>query len=267
VATIIEFFLHNLWIPIVLLGLFVWFRLRRSKQPAAAPERNTSDNLPNPEAVVEGMTVTRMLVSGHVKVVGPAGERIDDLPRSPFGEGEMPEAIWGVPGGPIFIVGKLYSGGDGADHGAIYRKDPGGTWQLVHIEEDATLHRVCGNGPDEVYAGAIGGVVYYDGHTFEFITTDYQMMNKCWRDGDELVLQAFDGSETHRLERDVLVPIEEREEPNEDRDTWIDADGTRYTVFDRMIEVGQDTLGADEAAQIRDELRQVDEILARRAQS
>lgn len=263
-ATIIEFLLHNLWLPILLLGLYVFIRLRRKDEPAKAPEREASDNhLPNPDAVVTGMTVTRMLCSGHVKMVGPAGERVEELPRSPYGEGEMPEAIWGVPGGPIFVVGKLYSGGHGADHGVVYRKDPGGSWQIVHIEEDHTLHRVCGSGVDEVYAGAIGGVVYFNGQEFEFITTDYSMMNKCWREGDELILQAFDGSETHRLERGVLVPTEERDEPDDDRYTWIDADGTRYTVFDRTIEVGEDTLGAEEAAQIRDELRQVREASRR----
>lgn len=254
-SAIIAFLLRNLWLPIGLLGLYVFVRLRGRKQaeqalaPAAA-----RDELPQPSSVVAGMTVTRMHVTGHVKIVGPAGQRVEDLPPSPYGHGEMPEAIWGVPGGPIFVVGKLYSGGDGADHGAVYRKDPGGSWQLVHVEENFTLHRVCGRAADEVYAGAINGVVYFDGETFEFIATDYEMMNKCWRDGDELILQAFDASETHRLERGVLVPITEREEPDTDRATWTDADGTRYSVFDRMVEVGEDTLGEREAAEIRSEL-------------
>lgn len=113
---------------------------------------------------------------------------------------------------------------------------------------------MCGSAADDVYAGAIGGVVYFDGNTFEFLPTEYELMNKCWRVGDELILQAFDGSETYRLERGVCVPIDERDEPDQDRSTWVDADGTRYTVFDDEVEIGEDTLGAAEAAQMRSEL-------------
>lgn len=92
-AAIIEFLLHNLWLPVLLLGLFVWIRLRRSKQaeppPASAPA--SGGGLPRPEDVVAGMRVTRMLLTGHVKVVGPSGQLVEDLPRSPYGHGEMPE--------------------------------------------------------------------------------------------------------------------------------------------------------------------------------
>lgn len=263
VSSIIQFLLHNIWLPILLLGLYVFFRLRRGKQADTSGSQDDA-RLPDPNAVVAGTRVTRMHVTGHVKVVGPDGStHVDDLPPSPFGAGEMPEAIWGVPGGPIFVVGKLYSGKSGADHGVIYRKDPGGTWQIVHVLEGFTLHRVCGASAEEVYAAGINGVVYFNGDEFEFLVTDYQMMNKCWREGDTIVLQAFDGSETHRLERGVLIPIEERDEPNDDRHTWVDADGTRYQVFDRMFEVEEDTLGEEEAAEIRGELEQVREIMQR----
>ena len=261
----IEWLLSHLWVPVILLTVLVVLALRkRPSEEADAGERSRSEELglPKPESVQAGMVVTRMEVSGHVRVRDASGDRTVALPSSPFGAGELPEAIWGVAGGPIFAVGKLYSGQPGADHGAVYRKDPGGDWELVHVLRDRTLHRVCGTRADDVLAGAIGGILHFDGERFAFTELPYSMMIKTWREDDGLIAQAFDGSCSFLVRDGVPEPTHRREEPDDDRRTFVDGE-VAYTVFDRAVEVGPDVLDAAEAAEIRDELAQVASVLDR----
>lgn len=263
----IDWLASNSWVlglAVVLFFVWVWRSLRTADHDdEESGEQSRADELglPKPDSVEAGMVVTRMAVSGHVRIRDASGERVEDLPPSPRGEGEMPEGIWAAPGGgPLFVVGKLYSGQPGPDDGVIYRKDPGGEWEIVYTLPERTLHRVCGTALDDVLAGAIGGIVHFDGTEFRFTELPYPMMIKTWREPDGLIAQAFDGSCTFLVRHGVPEPTHEREEPDTDRYTFVEGQ-TEYRVFDRMVEVGPATIGEDEAAEIRDELAQVAEIL------
>ena len=267
----IEWLLSNLWLPVLALTVYVVWSLRKGGGDSEQGEKNQGAqsradelNLPKPESVQAGMVVTRMAVSGHVRIRDASGERVEDLPASPFGEGEMPEGVFAAPGaGPLFVVGKLYSGQPGPDHGVVYRKDPGGEWEIVHVLRDRTFHRVCGTAADDVLIGAIGGIVHFDGAEFRFSELPYPMMIKTWREPDGLIAQAFDGSCSFLVRQGVPEPTHRREEPDTDRYTYVEGDA-EYRVFDRTVEVGPAVLGEQEAAEMREELAQVAEILNER---
>jgi hypothetical protein len=242
-------------------GFWLWKRFGPKRDATAGADHDEeplySDALPDPDDVGEGMVVMEMSVTGHVQVTDGDERWVEDLPPSPYGDGEFPEATWGVPGGPVYVVGKLYGGEDKPDHGGIYRRDVDpesgrGEWTLVHVEPEVTLHGISGTGAQNFVASGYGGVVHFHAGEFHSVKMPERIVYYCWTERDGIVVQSFYG-ETFLFVGRNHRHVEERERPDRDRRKFVDG-SRRYYCFDRSEEVGPRTLGADEAAEIRAEI-------------
>lgn len=252
------------WFALLVIAATAWFvvrTLRRRAAPTTAPERRAgavayAPPVAAPAPRVTGMQVMAMRTHGFLAVSGPDGAREEPLPGSPLGAGEFPSAVWVAPDHTVFAVGKQYTGQPGPDDGAVWRRAPDGTWSTPYRLRGRVFGSVAGLASDDVIVGAIGGVVWFDGERWRDTTLPYPMMWKVWRDGDELVAQAFDASVAFTMTRGVATARTPAREPDDDRYTRV-VDGTRYQVFDRSEEVGERTLSPAEELEIRGELEQV----------
>lgn len=211
---------------------------------------------------VTGMRVMQMRTHGFLAIEGPDGRREEALPGSPLGAGEFPMGLWVAPDHTVFAVGKQYTGQPGPDDGVVWRRDPDGTWTTAHRLRGRVFGAVAGTGTDDVVVGTMGGIVWFDGSRWRETTLPYAMMWKVWLADGEVVAQAFDGSVAFTVTRGVATARVPAREPDGDRYTRL-VDGTTYRVFDRSEEVGERTLEPAEEREIRGELQELGQILAR----
>jgi hypothetical protein len=244
---------------LLLVGGFVAFvLLTRKPSPTPSPERRTRtlpvSAAPPTSPAHKPMRVMRMRTSGFLRMTNPAGVKHEEpLPRSPYGSGEFPTACWSPGDGSVYAVGKLYSGKPGPDHGFVYHRAANGTWSVAHVIEQRTFHSIVGRSDRELYVGAMGGVVYFDGARWTFIEMPYPMVVKVFADAGDIIAQAFDGSITYQLDAGRPTPTMRREAP--DSSPYSHASGgMTYRVFDRSEEVGEEDLSAAEEAELRGQL-------------
>ena len=216
------------------------------------PVANAAD-LQAPARAKKPMKVTAMHSTGFLRTRRGAQKTEERLPGSPYKSGEYPQGVYAPGDGSVFVVGKLYTGKPGPDHGVVYRRTAHGEWSIEHILEERTFHTITGRGPKEIYIGAIGGVVHFDGDEYAMLDLPYPMVNGVWRDGNTIIAQAFDGSATFELADGEAAPSRRRVEPKRDPYSF-DAGDTHYQVFERSVEVGERTLSKEEEKEMRDEI-------------
>lgn len=247
----------SVWIALLCIAVSGWVLVRVLAKPRRMARGGRSagvygrDEVDEPEDVDErrpaaGMIGMDMSTRGFLKIVGPEGSREEPLPDSPLGEGEFPMGVWVAPDHTLFAVGKQYTGQPGSDDGVVWRRDASGRWSTPHRVRGRVFGSIAGRSQGEVVIGTIGGIVIFDGAAWREVSLPYALMWKVWRDGDELMAQAWDGSAAFTVRGGAVTACEPREEP--DRDHYAHTqDGVRYMVFDRSEELG-------ERLELRDEM-------------
>jgi hypothetical protein len=264
----------SLWIALALIVASTWLVARvfrrpaAAREPPAAPPRSAGTSAYAPPSKAPppqpptGMRVMSMTCHGFLAIEDATGRREEPLPASPLGEGEFPMGLWVAPDHTVFAVGKQYTGRPGPDDGAVWRRDPDGTWTIAYRLPGRVLGAVTGTASDDVVVATMGGVVWWNGTTWRDTTLPYPMMWKVWRDDGQIVAQAFDASVAFTFSRGVATARTPTREPDRDRYTHA-VDGTTYRIFDRSEEVGERTLDPAEELEIRGELAQLQQLLAR----
>jgi len=223
---------------------------------AYAPSAEESE-----EAPVRGMVVMEMRTHGFLRISDADGTREEPLPDSPLAAGEFPMGLWVAADHTVFAVGKQYTGQPGPDDGVVWRRAPGGGWSTAHRARGRVFGAIAGRSSDEVVVGGIGGIACFDGATWRETKLPYPMMWKVWREADEIVAQAWDGSAAFTVRGGVVTGCAPRGVPEFDRYTCT-VEGTQYFVFDRSEEVGERSLSASEEREIRGEMAEVQRIVA-----
>lgn len=262
----------SVWIALLFILGSTWILVRVLRRPARArvrgggragayaPPDDEAEDTPE-ESAASGMVVMQMLTHGFLRIADANGTREEPLPDSPLRAGEFPMGLWVAPDHTVFAVGKQYTGEPGPDDGAVWRREAGGRWSTSHRTRGRVFGGVVGRSSREVVVGGIGGIACFDGTTWRETKLPYPMMWKVWRDGDEIVTQAWDGSATFTVNGGAVTACERRREPEFDRYTCT-VEGTEYHVFDRSQEVGERTLSASEEREIRGEMAQVRRVMA-----
>lgn len=225
---------------------------------AAAPPADDAHrlDLPVAEPEREPMRVTRMKVWGCLTIEDADGAREERFPPSPRGAGEFPTAIWGAPDGTVWITAKLYSGAPGPDDGVVYSRAPDGTWNIEFILPEYTLHSIVG-WDGYLFAGAIGGYVYFDGESWASVRLpEYSMMWKVFLDAEGPYVRSWGGEHCFRIDGETLRPAEGLPEPDIDPKAFEHA-GVRWQVFDRSEEVEEVELTPEQEAAWRAEFDQL----------
>ena len=213
-------------------------------------------------ASVAPMVVTQMATRGYLAIEHADGRREEaPLPDSPHGHGEFPMGVWVAPDHTTFVVGKQYTGRPGPDDGVVWRRDPSGSWSVALRLPGRVIGHVTGRSSSEVLVGAMAGIATFDGQSWTEHSLPYTQMWKVWSEGNDLVAQAFDGSETYLVSLGMTSSSSPRTEPRLDRYAF-HRDSVVYRIFDRSTPLGPRTIEGAEAAQIRSELAQVQASLA-----
>lgn len=232
-------------LALVLVSLIVYLA-RRSK--ATTPRRP--------------MRVTFMRVTGFLRVDGPDGRREEQLPASPLGHGELPRAAWGPGDGSLYVVAKQYTGGDGADDGALYRRSPHGAWTTLHREPGRYFSSVAGPGDGTLYVGTAGGVLRFDGATWSLVPLPFRGIVEVWAQAGRVHAVSFDRAHGWLFQGAAAWPSDARPEASHDPRVHRE-NGVTFTVFDRSEEIGEGELGAREDARVRAELQQIGDLARR----
>ena len=257
----------SVWIALFLILGSTWLVVRALRRPARrvrgggdggayAPSAEESE-----EAPVRGMVVMEMRTHGFLRISDADGTREEPLPDSPLAAGEFPMGLWVAPDHTVFAVGKQYTGQPGPDDGAVWRREPDGRWSTTHRTRGRVFGAIAGRSSDDVVVGGIGGIACFDGQAWRETKLPYPMMWKVWREADEIVAQAWDGSAAFTVRGGVVTGCAPRGVPEFDRYTCT-VEGTQYFVFDRSEEVGERSLSASEEREIRGEMAEVQRIVA-----
>jgi hypothetical protein len=131
--------------------------------------------LPPPDAAVEPTPPaepteelagkgTEMSVHGEiVELAGDAVVGRTALPEAIHEHGEAMRGLWVAPDGTGFAVGYMYTGVPGPDTGVVYRRVPGGAWEIVYSKRENELGHVWGRNARDVYAAGVTTLAHYDG--------------------------------------------------------------------------------------------------------
>lgn len=205
----------------------------------------------------EPMRVTRMASNGFLRITEKGVDREEALPESPLKHGEFPEACWVAPDGTVYAVGKQYTGVPGPDFGVVWRRAPDGAWSTAFRLKDRTFHSITGRSANEIVVGTLKGFVAFDGTTWTVHDVPVPMLN-VWSDGKVLLAQDFDDTKTFKLAGGKATEIAHRpHDAYEDR--YACARGkTKYRVFEKSTEIGEEDLSPEEEAEIRGELDEIE---------
>lgn len=207
------------------------------------------------------LRVMRMRTTGFLRIDDPHGDRTEEqLPASPYGHGEFPQGVWAAADSTVFVVGKVYTGRPGPDHGVLYRRSPDGAWAIAGVIEGHSFHSICGTAADDVYAGALDGVAWFDGATLTFTPLVEGMTHDVWVQDGRAYARSFDGRASFALHGAEARPADPRPLPERDNYRFRAGD-LDYTVFDRSVELGEETLSVAEEAELRADLAQLDAAL------
>jgi hypothetical protein len=211
------------------------------------------------------MRVMSMQTRGFLRITTEAGERVEALPESPLGAGEFPEACWAAPDGTVYAVGKQYTGKPGPDPGVVWRRASDGTWSMPFRLPDRSFHSITGRGPNDIVVGAIGGYVVFDGKTWTVHDLPEEIVWDVWSEGGIVVIRNFYANQTYELTDGTAKPTtDNRAKHDSYDDRYACAHGTaRYRVFDRSTEAGERDLSPEEEAEIRGEMKQLENAKVR----
>lgn len=223
----------------------------------------TSRVVPDPAAAKaqrKPMRVMRMSSHGFLRITENGVNREEALPESPLKHGEFPEGCWAAPDGAVYAVGKQYTGVPGPDFGVVWRRAPDGAWSTAFRLKDRTFHSITGRRADEIVVGALGGFVAFDGKTWTVrdLPEDSSVWN-VWSDGTSLFVEDFAGTKTLAITGGTAKPIAHQpRDAHEDRYACARGE-TKYRVFEKSEERGEAELSPDEDAEIRDEIKAIEE--------
>lgn len=256
----------SVWIILGVILASTWLVVRALRRPAPRVRGGGGEGAYAPpseaeEAPVTGMVVMQMRTHGFLRITDANGTREEPLPDSPLAAGEFPMGLWVAPDHTVFAVGKQYTGQPGPDDGVVWRREPGGRWSTAYRQRGRVFGAIAGRSSHEVVVGGIGGIACFDGAAWRETRLPYPMMWKVWREDDEIVAQAWDGSAAFTIRGGVATACAPREVAEFDRYTCA-IEGTQYHVFDRSEEVGERALSASEEREIRGELAEVQRIVA-----
>jgi hypothetical protein len=232
---------------------------KKSAREAPPPPEASIAAAPKPAPTVDAkapMRVMRMATRGFLRITEGGKDREEPLPDSPLKSGEFPEACWVAPDGAVYAVGKQYTGVPGPDYGAVWRRAPDGTWTTAFRLKDRTFHSIAGVSANEIVVGTLGGYVGFDGKAWTVHDLPDSMIN-VWTDGKKLYGQDFDDTKTYAIARgDAKAIAHAKHDAHDDR--YKCARGTaRYRVFDKSTEVGEEDLSPEEEAEIRGEMKDI----------
>ena len=208
-------------------------------------------------AVSAGDEVTAMAVRGFLRIEDATGKHEEPLPESPRHHGEYPEGCYAAADGAVYAVGKQYTGVDGPDDGAVWKRAADGTWTTALRLELVQLTSIAGTAPDNIVAGGASGYSWWDGKTWTWHAATPSFVY-VWSDGKKIFGTDFDRKLTFEI-----VKGEQKPAPNSSHD-WRDdkyvcARGAkRYHVFEKDAPIGKRTLSPAEAAEIREETKQIE---------
>lgn len=220
------------------------------------PVQREQQGLVPPPPPPPPMRVMRMFTVGIVRVIEAGVEHEETLPASPLGHGDYPTAICAAPGGEIYLVGKLYTGRPGPDDGVVYRRRAS-AWEIVHTMSGKTFHSVAADG-SRVYVGGVGGYTVFDGAAWTFHPMPFDSVVNVWLEDGKLLAAKWDGKTAWDLSGPAPVELAPRKAPDQDECIL---GGIRFIRSQRSHEIGEETLSAEESAQMRAELEQVKQQL------
>jgi hypothetical protein len=116
----------------------------------------------------------------------------EPVPPSPLGHGEALRAIWTAGDGTTFAAGYRYVGTRGHDTGAVYRRVPGGAFELVYSKAETELGRLWGRSASDVYAGGVQTLAHFDGKGWSEIAIPHLegSISGIWGDAVDLWVSA-----------------------------------------------------------------------------
>jgi hypothetical protein len=228
----------------------------RPDEPTAVPAPKVAATSPPPE-VAAGTEVTEMAVRGYLRIEDASGKREEPLPESPLGHGEFPEGCYTASDGTIYAVGKQYTGVDGPDDGAVWKRAPNGAWSTPFRLERRQLSSIAGIAPDDIVAGGSRGYAWWNGKTWTVHDTP-QAIVKVWTDGHAIYGTDFDITLTFRIDHGEPKPIAKLDHDWRD-DKYICSRGSTHArVFDKSTPMGTRKLSPGEAAEIRQEVKEIE---------
>lgn len=238
-------------------AFFLLLTLRRGRPRAPEPPEVAIE----PPSAPAPMRVMAMRCHGFVRIIDASGEREVALPASPLEHGEFPTAIGGPPSGEVYVVGKLYTGKPGPDHGVVYQLQPGGSFGIVHTMPDKTFHSIGALAADDLFVGAVGGYVHFDGSRWQYVKLPFGSVAEIVIEEGRAYACSFDGGTWLELDGTTATPTAPRVQPDFPERSHTVGD-TTYQYFDRSTEIGERTLSTEESAEIRAELAAVQRAVA-----
>lgn len=207
----------------------------------------------------EPMRVMQMRSTGFFRIEGPEGVRDEQLPTSPNGHGEYPQGIWGNGNGTLYVVAKQYTGRPGPDDGVLFRRNPDGQWETLYRQEGRFFCTVAGTADGQLYVGSMRGAFYFNGQDWKFIPIDYNDRIEVFGQDGQIY-----GASNHRelcwlFEGDVATPSAVRLDKDWDERIHTE-NGVTYMAFNRSKPLGEVELDPAEEAQIRGELKQIEQL-------
>jgi hypothetical protein len=225
--------------------------------PATTTEAPPPKAAPAP-AKRKPMRVTRMSVTGFLRITENGVSREEQLPKSPLRHGEFPEGCWVTPDNTLYAVGKQYTGVDGPDVGVVYKRTPAGEWSTAFRLEGREFHSITGRSAKDIVVGLGNGYVTFDGTAWTLHDLKEGQLH-AWSDGKRLLLQDFDGTKLWEVTSSGVKPVAMVEHDAYDERYVCARGGTSYKLFDKSVEIGEDDLSPAEEAEINAELKEIQE--------
>jgi hypothetical protein len=194
--------------------------LAACKAPGGQDARKTETSTDAASAAASAAPAKGRNVSGQV--IHLQGDKLgatDPMPPSPHGHGEALRAVWAADDGTAFAVGFMFTGTPARDTGAVYRRAPGGSWQVVHSTKENELGRVFGRSADDVWAAGMRVLAHWDGKTWSEVPVPNLegLISAVWGNAEGLWVTAGHqftahvyhrdaaGTFTHELKTDVML--------------------------------------------------------------